>query len=319
MDTPDEKTTWSVGWFFRGRGAVTVALLKFFSWLFAALPLPAALAAGRGLGRFFGAVVPRNRSRAMENLARCLPEKSPAECRAIMWRMFANLGMNTVEMLRWLGGREAEMSGRICAENPEELERALRRGRGVAILTAHCGNWDLMALWSAARWPLTIISKEIKNAAVNRYWMEKRAVAGVKIVPAHHSYRQCLGVLKKGGLLGFILDQNMIRREGIFVDFFGRPACTTPGLALLAAHAQAPVLPVFMVRMADGRHAVKFLSAMEPPADRKPETLAAATQQYTKIIEDVIREFPEQWIWMHRRWRTQPQPGENERPPGGGV
>ncbi len=296
-----------------------VGLLRFFSWLFAAMPMRAALATGRGLGRFFGAVVPRNRTRAMENLTRCFPDKSRPECSAIMWRMFANLGMNTVEMLRWLGGRDEEMKSRMVIENEAEGARVLAGGRGAVALTAHVGNWDLMGMWAASLFPLTIISKEIKNESLNRFWMEKRKSAKVKIVPAHNSYRQCLRVLKDNECLGFILDQNMIRREGIFVDFFGRPACTTPGLALLAAHAQSPVVPVFMIREADGRHRMKILPALPPPPDRKPESLAAATQQYTKIIEDVIRAFPDQWIWMHRRWRTQPLPVENERPQGSGV
>jgi KDO2-lipid IV(A) lauroyltransferase len=298
---------------------VIVALLKFFSWMFAALPFPVAMAMGRGLGTFFGLVVPQNRSRALENLSRCFPDKPRKECRAIMWRMFANLGMNVVEMLRWLGGREAEISGRVRVQGEEHANGCLARGRGAGVLTAHIGNWDLMGLWAASRFPLTIISKTIKNEAVNRFWMERRAAAKVKIVPAHNSYRQCLRVLKENGCLGFILDQNMIAREGIFVEFFGRPACTTPGLAVLSAHAQAPVVPVFMIREPDGRHCVKIFPPIEPPADRKPESLAAATQQYTRIIEDVIRAFPDQWIWMHRRWRTQPAPGEIERPHEGGV
>jgi KDO2-lipid IV(A) lauroyltransferase len=176
----------------------------------------------------------------------------------------------------------------------------------VVVLTAHLGNWDLMGLWAASRYPLTIISKVIKNEAVNRFWMEKRAAAGVNIVPAHHSYRACLSALKKGGLLGFILDQNMIHTEGIFVDFFGRPACTTPGLAVLSAHAQAPIVPVFMIRQADGNHVVRMWPALPPPADRGSESIAATTQACTRLVEEIIRQHPEQWIWMHRRWRTQP-------------
>jgi Kdo2-lipid IVA lauroyltransferase/acyltransferase len=298
-----------------------VWVLKFVAWFCAVLPLGAALALGRGLGRFFGAVVPQNRTRAMENLQRCFPEKSREECAGIMWRMFANLGMNTVEMLRWLGGREEELRARITVENAEEMDRALAGGHGAAVLTAHMGNWDLLGMWAASIKPVTIISKEIKNAAVNRYWMEKRSAAKVRILAAHNSYRQCLKVLKANELLGFILDQNMTRYEGIFVEFFGRPACTTPGLAMLAGHGQSPVVPVFMFREADGRHRVKVLPAIPPPADRKPETLAAATQQYTKIIEDVIRAAPDQWIWMHRRWRTQPKPesAPDERATGNGV
>ena len=287
-----------------------VLLLKFVTALFSALPPRVAGGVGRGLGLLFGALVPRNRRRALEGLSRSLPELPERTRRAVMWRMFGNLGENAVELIRWMGGRGNEIGSRIRLEGSEHVATALARGRGVLVLTAHIGNWDVMGLWAAKQWPLTIISKEIKNAALNAYWMRKRSENQVRIVPAHNSYRQCLSVLKRGECLGFILDQNMIRREGIFVEFFGRPACTTPGLAVLSAHAGAPVLPVFMVREADGRHCVHVLPMIEPPADRTPASIAAATQHYTRIIEDAIRRVPDQWIWMHRRWRTQP---ENER------
>lgn len=289
-----------------------VLFLKGFCRLFAALPLSLALSVGRALGLGFGFLVPRNRRRALEGLSRSYPDRSERELRGIMWAMFRNLGMNTVEMLRWMGGREQELSARIDVQGEDHLQAAMSQGRGVAVLTAHIGNWDLMGLWAASRFPLTIISKVIKHEALNRYWMEKRAQARVRILPAHGSYRQCLRVLKAGECLGFILDQNMTRSEGIFVEFFGRSACTTPGLAMLAAHGAAPVLPVFMYRRADGGHSVRIHPPVPPPADRKPESIAAATQHYTRIVEAAISAAPEQWIWLHRRWRTQPLP-QNER------
>ena len=285
-----------------------LALLKLIAWWMARLPLPLVLLKGRCWGGLFNVFGVRQRRRADAHLAQCFPDMAPAARRAIRRRMFANLGMNAAEMLRWMGGAGGELERRVQAEGLEHLESARARGRGVVVLTAHVGNWDLMGLWAASRFPLTIISKEIRNAAVNRFWMEKRASAGLHIVLARRSYRDCLAALKKGGLLGFILDQNMIRTEGIFVQFFGRPACTTPGLAMLAAHAGAPIVPVFMLREPDGTHRVVILPAMEPPRDRTPEALAAATQTCTDLIERVVREHPDQWIWMHRRWRTQPLP-----------
>jgi KDO2-lipid IV(A) lauroyltransferase len=104
-----------------------------------------------------------------------------------------------------------------------------------------------------------------------------------------------------------IIDQNMTRNEGIFVEFFGKNASTSPGLAYMAAQSKAPVIPAFMCRKPDGRHVLKFQPELEPPEDRTPESIHEATQRYTKIIEDAIREAPEQWIWMHRRWKTQPK------------
>lgn len=291
-----------------------VLLLKLVTALFSALPYRVALAIGRGLGRFFGFIVPRNRTRALDGLSHSLPETTEAERRAIMWRMFAHLGENAVELMRWMGGRQPQISARIRMEGDENVQAAIARGKGVLVMSAHLGNWDVMALWAATKWPTTVISKIIKNKGLNAYWMEKRAANKLRIVPAHNSYRQCLSVLKKGEFLGFIFDQNMIRREGIFVNFFGRPACTSPGLAVLSAHAQAPVLPVFMVREPDGGHCVRVLPPIDPPADRTPATIEAATQHYTKMVEDAIRRTPDQWIWMHRRWRTQPVIEQAETP-----
>ncbi len=223
--------------------------------------------------------------------------------------MFSHLGMNIVELFRWLGGGQEEIKAYIKADHDDRMRAALAQGRGCIALVAHVGNFDVMGLWGAANFPMTIISKELKGArGVNEFWMEKRAEAGLKILPAHNSYRACLRVLKQGECLGFILDQNMARGEGIFVDFFGQLASTTPGLAVMSAHSRAPVMPVYMLREADGSHTVHFLPQIEPPADREPETIARATQHYTRVIEDIVRAHPEQWIWMHRRWRTQPMP-----------
>ena len=283
-----------------------LALLKFIAWFTARLPLGLVLWSGRCWGAVFGLAGVRQRRRADLHLAMCLPEVPAAGRRAIRRRMFRHLGMNAAEMLRWMGGATGELNSRIRLEGGEHMVAAQARGRGVVVLTAHLGNWDLMGLWAASRYPLTIISKTIKNEAVNRFWMEKRAAAGLHIVAAHHSYRACLSALKKGGLLGFILDQNMIAAEGIFVEFFGRPACTTAGLAVLAAHARAPIVPVFMFRRPDGDHVVRMLPALDPPAERTPAAMAATTQACTRIVEQQVREHPDQWIWMHRRWRTQP-------------
>jgi len=285
-------------------------LLKLLVKFLALLPHDVAMAIGRRLGALVGALIPKQRVQAIAELTRCFPEKTPAEIRAMTRRMFENQGMNQVELFRWIGGRDAEISRKISMKGEEVARAALARGKGAAVLTAHIGNFDLMGLWAAQRFPMTIVSKDLKHAGLNKFWMEARRRFSLNIVGAHNSYRACLRVLKDNGCLGFILDQNMIRTEGIFVDFFGKPACTTPGLAVLAAHAGAPVVPVFIVRLDDGRHEVHVLPALEPPEDRKPESIAKATQVYTKVIEDFIRQYPEQWIWMHRRWRTKPDGSE---------
>lgn len=268
----------------------------------------------RGVGWFFGwlgyLLLRKHRKTNLADMARCFPGATRRELERRLRRVYQNMAINYVEVLRWFGGKDAELESLIHPEGLAYVDEARAKNRGVLVLTAHIGNWDLLGPWAARRVPLTIITKELKHPGANRYWQEARARIGLNLLPAHNSYRACLATLKRGEFLGFILDQNMTRDEGIFVDFFGRPACTTPGLAYLSAHAQAPVLPVFMIRERDGSHRVKILPPLDPPPDRKPETIRDATQRYTRIIEDVIREVPDQWIWMHRRWRTQPVPVE---------
>lgn len=297
--------------------------LKFLTWLFAVLPLNAARGVGRAIGWLAYQVLRKHRATNLSDMARCFPEASPAELRRRLRRVYQGMAVNYIEVFRWFGGREAELEALIRTEGMEYFEQARALGKGVIVLTAHLGNWDLLGPWAARRAPLTIISKELRGAGANRFWQEARARCGLKILPAHNSYRACLATLRRGEMLGFILDQNMTRMEGIFVEFFGRPACTTPGLAFLAAHARAPVLPVFMIREDDGTHRVSILPPLDPPPDRSPESVHAATQCYTRVIEDVIRKHPDQWIWMHRRWRTQPLPDQdsttNEVQPGTGT
>ena len=275
----------------------------------AKLRLDRALRLGRGLGWIYGTIIRYHRAEARSAIHRGFPHLTAEERAQVLNRMYANLGMNLVEILRLDGGQDDDLDARIRVEGEPIVRDARSRGKGVLILTAHLGNWDLLGMYTARRgYPLTIISKEIRQPAVNAMWMRMRRDYGVAIVPSRNSYRDCLRVLKRNELLGFILDQNRPRETGIFVDFFGRPACTSPGLAYLSAQAQAPVVPVFIHREDGGRHVLRALPAIEPPPDRSEESIRKATQHYTRIIEDAVREHPDQWIWIHRRWKTQPRP-----------
>jgi Kdo2-lipid IVA lauroyltransferase/acyltransferase len=282
-------------------------ILKAISAFFSCLPLPWALAIGRRLGWVYGSVVRYHRQDAIDALTRAFPQKQNSEILDIVRRMYANLGMNLVEICRLGNVTDEFLRESIEIEGEENARAALLRNKGAVILTGHLGNWDLLAaIVPRLGYPLTVITKDIKNKGLNEYWMKIRQRFGVKFVPNHNSYRACLTALKKNELIGFILDQNMINTEGVFVDFFGKPACTTPGMAYMSAQSGAPVVPVFMIRLDNGRHVVKALPALPPPPNREPETIKEYTQQYTKIIEDVIRQYPDQWIWIHRRWKTVP-------------
>jgi len=211
-----------------------------------------------------------------------------------------------VEFLRAGALTPAQISKEVLLEDCTKIFSALSGGKGLLVLTAHVGNFELLAMAAALKGvPLTIVAKTLKPEWLNRWWFDTRSAFGVRTLPSRNSYRKCLDVLGSNGVLAFVLDQNMNKYRGIFVDFFGRPACTSPGLALLSARSGASVLPVFTLRGGDGRHRIRFLDLIPPPGKSK-EAIKNATQHYTGIIEDFIRTHPEQWIWLHRRWRTQP-------------
>ena len=286
-------------------------LIQAFVRGLARLSRPAALRLGRVAGWVFGSVLRHHRADALAALHRSLPERTDDARRRLLDAVYRNLAVNYVEILRLAGGAPDDLEQLVIFEGEEIIRDALRRGQGVLVLTAHLGNFDLLAMFSAQRgYPLTIVSKEIKNRTVNRLWMRLRERYGVKIVLSHNSLRACLKALKNDGLLGFILDQNRPHDQGVFVTFFGRPACTTPGLAFISAVARAPVVPAFIHRTADGRHHLRVYPALDPPPDRGIDSLRRATQQYTTIIEQEIRRHPEEWTWIHRRWKTQPEPGD---------
>lgn len=274
----------------------------------ACLPARWAQALGRGAGWVLAHGMRLRRTYVLEVLARSFPEKTPDERREIYAAMCRHQALNLVEILRFAGGREEEIRARIEVSGEEVVKQALERGKGVLVLIAHFGNYDLMGLFASRLlgYPVTIITKTLKNQRLNELWWELRQKAGLKTLPSHNAYRACVRALRRNELVGFMLDQNRPSGQGVFVDFFGKPASTTPGLAMMSAQTGAPVVPVFMRRRPDGRHVLEALPVIEPPPDRKEETLRACTAAYTKIIEDEIRRDPAQWMWLHKRWKSRP-------------
>ncbi|MBI2437575.1 MAG: lysophospholipid acyltransferase family protein [Lentisphaerae bacterium] len=282
-----------------------IAILRALSWLCARLSLAQVQRAGRALGWLLGSGLRYRRGEVQETIQRCFPEKTLAETRAVANGMYRHLGTLLIEALRAGQIDPAILAGEVDFSGFEKIMQILMEGRGLLVLTAHVGNFELLAMLAAFKGaPVTVIIKELKPRWLNTWWVATRAKFGVKMLPARHSYRYCREVLKANGILGFILDQNMKRNRGIFVDYFGRAACTSPGLALLSAQCGAPVLPVFMLRESDGRHRLHVLDPLKPPAGADSAAIRQATQAYTTIIEQFVRAHPEQWIWLHRRWRT---------------
>lgn len=282
------------------------------------MPMGMARAVGRFLGWVAGSAVRYRRVEVLEALARSLPETTPDRRRQIASHMYRNLGLNVVENLRLAYGSADDLLDAAEADDFEILRGVLAAGRGALILTGHIGNWEL-AGFSLRRhgFPVSVVTREMKGAALEAYVTRMRERYDIHLIPRQNAYRACRKALQDNRVVVFMLDQNMIRTQGVFVDFFGRPACTTPGLAHLSAAAGTPVVPAFCFRTADGVIRMKVRPPLDPPRGRDKETIREATARYTHILEEVIRGHPDQWIWIHRRWRTQaPAYGGEDRPAG---
>lgn len=229
-----------------------------------------------------------------------------AEANQIMRRMYRNLGYTVSEFFRMPHMSESEITRHLVFN---QIERFPEKGTGYIALVAHTGNWELPAAAASLYGldSLHMVVKSLKPPSLNQWVCKVRSRWGTHIHDRRGSSRDLLKVVKAHEPLVFVLDQNMKRNWGIFVDFFGKPACTTDGLAHLAAISGYPIYPVFCRRKWEDHTLVVEVGEQIPgPADRSPEEVHRVTAACTKAIEAFIRENPEQWIWMHRRWRTQP-------------
>ena len=267
---------------------------------------------GAALGRWLGKGLRYRRREVIATMTRCLSDRTPSEIPRLADAMYVHLGRTLLESM-WIRpeGWTEWVTTHVEIHRADVVHSQVRTGRGCLILTAHAGNFDLLCCAAPALgFPLTIIAKQMRNAVLDREVRGHWRSFGVETLPPRGVFRQALRAIQSGRIVGFMLDQNMTRDEGIFVEFFGQPACTTPGLAWLAACAQVPVVPVFIHREPDGRHRIDVGEPCAPPA-RNEREIHEATARYTRVIEDWIRVHPSQWIWIHRRWRTQPEPGDH--------
>lgn len=281
-------------------------MLVVLSALACRLPLGAVRAFGVILGHFGWHVLRRDRRRALEHLALAFPDWSPRRRRTTARRMFHHLGMSLAEIL-WLPRLDPATRDRTTdVEGLEQTLAMVRGGRGMVAYTGHCGNWEWLACCVASYGvPLTVLQRERDEAEVNQFITDVRARFGIATIDrgSTAAAREMLRALKHAGALAFLVDQN-IRAESAKVPFFGRPALTPIGPARLAIRAGVPVVGIFIERRANGTQYIVFDEPIETTRDDDP---IALTARMTARIEAQIRRAPEQWVWMHERWRERPQ------------
>jgi KDO2-lipid IV(A) lauroyltransferase len=281
---------------------------------FAALPWRVALHLGAWLGTIFYLLDFRDRRVALVNLAIAFPEKSQAEHRRILRACCRNLGRVAAEFCHLPQLEARRLDEMVYFADRAAWERALEQAdtRGALILTAHFGNWELLAYAQGLLGhPVTLVHRPMHNILFDRRITQIRAQAGTRIIKKKAAAKTALRVLKERGILVVPSDQNQTASFGVFVDFFGKPACTTPGVARLSMLTGAPVYPVFLIRENEGsRHRIEILPEVKMvlTGDREAD-IRANTQRCSALVEEMIRRYPEQWIWFHKRWKTRP-PGE---------
>ena len=277
-------------------------------------PRAFALRAGQAVGALAYAVLRRLRRHAEINLRLAFPDLDESERGRIRRGVFRNLGRLLGEVSQFPRLNRENISSIVVYEGLENFLSAVAEGRGVILLTGHIGAWELSVYaHSIYGHPMSFLARRIDNPLVERLAESYRARYGNRSIDKRGSVREVLKALKSGGVVGILADLNTSCEEGVFCDFFGVKACATAGVATLALRTGAVVLPGYLIWDEKARiHRLHF----EPPVEtintgNQKEDVIANTARYAKVLESIIRRHPDQWLWIHRRWRTRPE-GEPE-------
>ena len=270
------------------------------------------------LGELWFAVDKRHRRMTLDNLTLAFGgEKSGREIRLIAKQVFRNIVQVVFEVGWSLHLHPKDLDAFFSVKGLANLRATVGKGKGALVLTGHVGNWELMPVAAAmAGYSANVLYRPIDYAPLDRFFVETRTRFGLKMIPKDASLLRVFRALKRGETVAMLLDQNVGLHKGVMVDFFGRRACTSYGLAYITLKTGAPVVPFFVVRNENGFTAeigaeIPFIKTGD---DRKD--LEENTRQYNEALESIIRRYPDQWFWIHNRWKTRPQwpwPRETDR------
>ena len=269
------------------------------------------MSAGSSLAAFLGKcafyLVPKYRKLTVENLTRAFAkEKTPEEIRRIAVKVFENLGRNAAELINFPKITKANIDRLVRIEGLKTVDASFARGKGTIILAAHLGNWELTGLvFRIKDYPGQTIGKKIYFHKYDAWLNRLRRAQDINVIYRDESPRKMLRVLKDNKILGIVADQDVDSVEGVFVNFFGIPAYTPIGPVALAKVTGASIIPVFVAREGSQHRFIIEKPVELVDTGNKDADMITNTQRWSDVVESYIRRYPEQWVWMHRRWKTQ--------------
>jgi KDO2-lipid IV(A) lauroyltransferase len=285
---------------------LALLLIKFFGLM----PRRSAYRAARFLSWLGFHLAARQRRAGLHNLRMVLPHLTENQRELILRGCFQNLGRLLVEFTHFPELNKANISQFVVHDGLENYLEAMRRGRGVIFMTAHFGAWELSSFAHALYgYPLQFIVRPIDNPRVEELISRYRTSSGNVPIQRRSAARDILKALRQNQAVGILFDQNTTRNEGVFAEFFGIPAATTPSIALFALRTGAAVVPGFLIWDEPlGKHRLRLDPAVDliNTGDLERDVLEN-TKLFNKILETYVRRFPDQWLWIHRRWKTRPE------------
>ena len=288
-------------------GQSSPLFFKLVSFPVALLPLRFAVGVGGAVGWLFYHLSRRTRGRALQNIANSLPflerhpkwDKTHGSAEQIARRAFVNLGRSVAEVVKIYHGHGRQIIDSVEIRGIEYYYRAKEQGKGIILITGHCGDWELMALTLGVRVErINVLARPLKEAYLNDLLEKVRRTFGNEVIYKKGAARSILAVLREQGVVGVLMDVSVKPLDGILTDFLGRPAWTGTLPANICKKTGVPLLPVFIHREED-RHVIDF----HPSVVVEGDNVDMSTRKLSQVIEEYIAQYPDEWLWIYRRWK----------------
>jgi len=277
--------------------------------IMACIPLPLGRFLGKTLGIFISLLPFKRLKVSLDNIRNTLGSSlTNSEVTRLNRKVYMHFGQALFELSRVFRINNENLDKYIVFEGEENLAKALAKGKGVFLLSAHIGNWEMITAAISIRYGrLSAIASTQHSPTVDRLIKTIRTRFGMEVIPKKQGLKRMISAVKQNRIVGILLDLNSKWDQGVFVDFLGRPSCTNKSLALMALKMDTPIIPAFSVREKDGLYHIKLGEEVKLiRTDDRTVDIEENTALFTKIIEAQVKKYPDQWLWVHRRWKTLP-------------